>query len=77
MAVHLNAVKIIAIFARNLSIPMMAIGHHKRAILPGLPARQSDMPDAIIIAARIIDRCVERDVVAQAEIVNVIIEILK
>ena len=76
MAVHLNTVKIIAIFARNFSVPMMAIGHHKRAILTGLPTRQGDMPDAIIIAARIIDGCVERDVVAQAEMVNIVIEIL-
>ena len=39
MRVHLNAVEIIAIFGWNFGIPMMAIGHHQRAILTGLTAR--------------------------------------
>ena len=64
MAVHLDAVKIIAIFGRRLGVPMMPIGNHQRAILARFAAAQFNLPKPRIIAPRIGDAGVESDVVA-------------
>ena len=62
---------------RRAGVPVVAVGDDERVVLAGLAGRQRDRPAVAGQRLAVGDRGVERDRLAQAEVVDVVVEVLQ
>jgi hypothetical protein len=56
--------------------PVVAVGHDEGVIATHLPALERDLPAAAVQAPRMLDAGLKRDRLAEAEVVDVVVEVL-
>ena len=75
--VHLDTVELTR--ERRLGparVPVVAVGDHDRVVRASLAGRELDLPTAVVIPRHVLDRGLERDRVANPEVVDVAIEVV-
>ena len=58
-------------------VPVVAVGHEQRVVLARVAAVEGDLPHAVIAAGGALDPRLEDDPVAEAEVVDVVVEVLR
>ncbi len=76
---HLRALERIGAGERGFGpalVPVVAVGHQQRVIRARLARVELDLPHPVLTLARVLHAGLERDVLAQAEVVDVAVEVL-
>ena len=56
-------------------VPVVAVGDEQRVVAARLAAVELDRPDAVLVACGVLDAGLEGDLLAQAEVVDVVVEV--
>ncbi len=76
VGVHLDAVEVPREpRLRPARVPVVAVRDEQRVVAPLLAALQPNGPDPVVVALRVLDAGLEADVLAQPEVVDVVVEV--
>ncbi len=60
---------------RPARVPVMAVGDEQRVVAARLAALEPQRPDAVLVARGVLDPRLEDDLIAEAEMVDVVVEV--